>query len=214
MYKKLTITTIILILMCITVSFAWMMDVVGPSGNAVVFDYENALYVSSNNLEINISVEQNEQYIPLYRYIEGEKNLNTLAVFDNKAPGDTIKFSINIKNTSDLEVTVSVLFSEILASHQDFLEFMEVGVISFSGMRKYKDSPIVEEFAIKDRITDYENFVFDPEKSISINFLNNLKIPVGEEGVNIKFYIRLSTKAENTLQNQTFKIGKINFISA
>ena len=58
-----------------------------------------------------------------------------------------------------------------------------------------------------------DGYEFDSEKEVSIDFLNNISIPAGEDGVNIKFYIRLSVNASNELQGQTFKIGKINFIS-
>ena len=53
MYKKLTITTIILLMLSITVSFAWMMDVMGPSGEIITVNFDNSIYVSPNNLKIH-----------------------------------------------------------------------------------------------------------------------------------------------------------------
>ena len=111
MYKKITITTIILLLLCITVSFAWMLDVIGPSGDAIVFNYDNSIYVSPNELKIDISVEENGEYVPIYTT---ENSENVLATFDNKAPGDVIKFSIKIYNLTDLTLSTSVLFSDIV----------------------------------------------------------------------------------------------------
>ncbi len=216
MYKKMSITSIIILLLCISVSFAWMMDVIGPSGNSIVFNLDDKVYISADELNIDISIEKNNEYVPLYSYISGEENNNEIIKFDNTIPGDTYKFSVDIKNTSDFAVSISVLFSEILASHQAFYEFINIGLISVDGFTNSKETPKIEEFVFKDKIENYgkQDYVFDPKKEVSIDFLNNISIPAGEDGVNIKFYIRLNVDASNELQGQTFKIGKINFISA
>lgn len=215
MYKKMSITSIILLLLCISVSFAWMMDVIGPSGNSIVFNLNDQLYIASDELNIDISIEKENEFVPLYSYVSGEESNNELIVFDNTIPGDTFKFSVDIKNKSDMPVSISVLFSDIISSHKDFLEYINIGLISVNGFANSKDAPKIEEFVFKEKIDGYESdeYIFDPEELMSIDFLNNITIPSGEAGVNIKFYIKLSVNASNSLQNQTFKIGKINFIS-
>lgn len=214
MCKKMTITSIILLLMCITVSFAWMLDVVGPVASDVFFRFEDSLYVAPNELEIDIQIEENNEFVPLYAYANGVENENVLAKFDNQKPGDLLKFSMTIKNTSDLELNVSILFSEIVASHQDFYNYIDFGIISSKGFDNYLDAPTISDFILRDRIEGYneETYDFSPDKAISISFLKNLKVPANDEGINIKFYIRLNINAGNSLQNQTFTIGKINFL--
>lgn len=216
MYKKMSITSIILLLLCISVSFAWMMDVIGPSGNSLVFNLDDKVYVATDELNIDIAIEKENEFVPLYKYITGEENTNEIVKFDNTIPGDTYKFSVDIKNTSDFDVSISVLFSEIISSHQDFYEYISIGLISIDGFTNSRETPKIEEFVFKDKIENYgkDDYEFDSEKEVSIDFLNNISIPAGEDGVNIKFYIRLSVNASNELQGQTFKIGKINFISA
>ena len=108
MYKKLTITTIILLMLSITVSFAWMMDVMGPSGEIITVNFDNSIYVSPNNLKIDIAIENNGDYIPSY---STENVENVLACFDNQAPGDVIKFSVKINNMTNTPISASIKIS-------------------------------------------------------------------------------------------------------
>ena len=212
MCKKLTITTILLILMCITVSFSWMMDVIGPAGNFVKIHYDNNLYVSSNELEITMNIEENGEYIPLYHYAKNSQNSNERITFTNKGPGDTFKFELNIKNTSDLDIYTSIVFADIVADHYNFLYYTEVGLIYVKGYEKASENPAITSFMMAEKMKLKEKD-FDSTKTYSVSFLENLRIPVSEEGITIKFYLRLSTEASNELQEKNFTIGSINFIS-
>ncbi len=215
MYKKLSIATILLIMMTLTVSFAWMMDVIGPSGDALVFlfDKENntSIYVSPNNLEINISYEKNGEYVDAYSSTKTDSE-NVLVSFNNKAPGDVIKFRVKIKNLTDLDITTSVLFSDINTNAPEFFDYIRIGIISYHGFTAISKLPPVEEFCLFDRLP--EDYVYDYEnpKSTSVSFLKNLVIPPNQQEVEINFYIKIDHLADNSLQNKTFTIGKINFM--
>ena len=46
MYKKLSILTLLILILTITVSFAWMMELGGQRGHYVEFDYDKSIYIS------------------------------------------------------------------------------------------------------------------------------------------------------------------------
>lgn len=215
MYKKLTITTIISLLLCISVSFAWMLDIVGPTGKNIIFDLTDSLYVASEELNINISYEEDGVYKEVFKYENNVRNSENPLKFENQEPGSTQKFSIDIKNLSNVAVNISIVFSNIFADHEAFYDYIDIGLISINGYDSYLDVPKIEELTLRDRLLNYDakTFVFSSTKPVSASLLNDVLIPANSEGINIKFYIRFNFNAINELQKLNFSIGKINFIS-
>ena len=211
MYKKLTITTIILLMLSITVSFAWMMDVMGPSGEIITVNFDNSIYVSPNNLKIDIAIENNGDYIPSYSTENAE---NVLASFANQAPGDVIKFSVKINNMTNTPISASILFSDIVSSNDDFYNYISAGVFSTNGFDNKFKAPTFDEFIFSDRMNKDENGKLIINDLNSITFIQELLIPPMGQEIEFKFYIRFkhSKENQNHLQNQTFTIGKINFM--
>lgn len=211
MYKKLTITTIILLLFTITVSFAWMMDIMGPSAEEVLINFDNSVYLSPNNLKIDISIEENGEYIPTY---SSENVENVLACFDNQAPGDVLKFSVKINNLTNTPISTAISFSEMVASNDDFYNHIAVGLFYTNGFdNKYK-APEFNEFKLSERMNkDAEgNLIINDINSV--NFIKELVIPPSGQEIEFRFYIKFdhTRESQNHLQNQTFTIGKINFM--
>ena len=214
MYKKLTVLTIIFILLTITVSFAWMMEINGPSGDLVSFDYNESIFIDSNDLEISISVEENGVYVPLY---DSTNDSNVLTTFENSAPGDVYKYSLKIRNLTTNPITTSVILSDISSTIDDFYNYISIGIFSTKGFNtKYKAPALTEYFILSKFPEDSDKNVIIEEKN-SITFLEELKIPPMEDGdqpVEIKFYVRFNSirESQNQLQGHSFTIGKINFL--
>ena len=212
MYKRLTILTIIFLLLTITVSFAWMMEINGPSGDLVSFDYDNSIFIDSSELEINISVEKNGTYVPLY---SSTNENNEIAKFVNSAPGDVYKYSVKIRNLTTNPITTSVVLSDISTSHVDFFNYISVGIFSAKGFNsKYKD-PDLTEFSVFSKLPKDKEI--KTNENYAITFLDSLKIPPmdsNDDPVEIKFYVRFDNirESQNHLQKQSFVIGKINFM--
>lgn len=211
MYKKLTITTFIFLILTISVSFAWMIDMMGPSGHIVTFHYDNEIHISPNNLQIEISTFQNGVYVPLYS-TDNEKNV--LALFENSAPGDVIRFRVKIKNLTENTISTSVVFSDISSDLDDFYNYISIGIFSTNGFDAKHKAPEIGEFKITERMKkDSNKNVIINEKN-SITFIENLDVPPSGQEIEIKFYVRFDSirESQNQLQGKIFTIGKINFM--
>ena len=212
MYKKLTFLTLIFILLTITVSFAWMIEVNGPSGDLVSFDYEDAIFIDSSDLEIDIYVEKNGTYVPLY---SSTNESNVITKFENSAPGDVYKYIVKIRNLTTNPISTSVVLSDISSSHVDFFNYISVGIFSTKGFTSKYKAPDLTEFTLLSKIpSDKEIKV---EDYYAVTFLESLQVPPmdnDDDAIEIKFYVRFNSirDSQNQLQNQTFTIGKINFM--
>ena len=101
MFKRFVhITTIIILMLAISVSFAWMVDVTAPSGHFPVlrFDEEKQLYIASNDVDIDLAVEENEEYRSIQNSKFAAKDIYNS---ENLGPGSTKKFKLTIKNDQE-----------------------------------------------------------------------------------------------------------------
>ena len=172
MYKKLAITTILFLLLSITVSFAWMMDVIGPSGDVITFDFTDSVFVEPNNLVIDISVEKDGEYVSACNNTFEE---NSLVQFNNCAPGDILKFSVKLTNLTDLAISTSILFSDITSSNEDFYNYISIGVFSTNGFDNMYKAPEFSDFKIISKMKKDDNGNILPfydweESTISVSF--------------------------------------------
>ena len=211
MYKRLTIVTIVCLLLAITVSFAWMMEFAGNSGDLIEFNYEDSIYINPNDLDIDISIEINGSYVPVYS-TKNEKN--ELVTFENAQPGDIFKYCVKIKNPTSNEIKTSILFSDITATEDDFYNNISLGIFSTKGFNAKYKAPKVDEFVISSRMEKDPagNLITDGKHSVV--FVEELIIPPDGDEVEIRFFVRfVSTRQnQNHLQNKKFTIGKINFM--
>ena len=207
MFKRfIHITTIIMLMLAISVSFAWMVDVTAPNGHFPVlrFDEENQLFIASNDVDIDLSVEENDEY----HSIQNSKlQANDIYSSDNLGPGSTKKFKLTIKNNTDVDLNMSIVLSDILVSNDYFYETIYVGLFSTKGFYSPFEPPEINEYALGDT-----NKLVVKDGEVSYNLINYFKIPGNYSEVEIRFYVRIDVKADNRLVNQNFKIGTINGI--
>lgn len=196
------VINVIGLLLCITLSFAWMMEIDTPTGRYVDFNFNNNVYIAPNDLDVKLFCVENgvEQDITKVYQANGESAFFTA---QNFAPGDYKMFIIRLKNKTDLDMSMAINFSNISASSSDFYEYMNIGIASTKGFVSPYLPPTIEDFYVADRLSGN-----------AISFINKLTIPPNSTEVEIKFYVMLSRKATNTVQGKEFKIGTLNFITA
>ena len=225
MFKRfLHLTTIVILMLAISVSFAWMMDVTAPSGHYPVirFDEDNKLYIASNDVDIDLLVEENDEYQPLFNS-KTKYEADDLYSVSNSGPGSSKKFKLVIKNNTDAELNMSVILSEFEMNCDLFLPHVYLGVFYTKGFYDKYVPPKTQEFALNDEnkatfkttIIDEENNVVEKE-IVSYQLFDSFKIPGNYSTVEIGFYIRIGINIDsnvvNDLQNKYLYIKKMSFI--
>lgn len=211
MFKKLSITTLILLLLSITVSFAWMMDIAGVGGEVIQFKFDDSIYLSPTNLQVEIFYEKNGAYEKIN---SSDQSIDSLLILENCAPGDVFKFSIKLNNLTDFEINTAVSFTDIESTNDDLYNHISIGVFSTNGFDSKYKAPEFSDFTLASNMLKDEdgNLILNEKNSVS--FINSLKIPPMGNEVEFKFFVRFdhSKTDQNHLQNQTLTIGKINFV--
>ena len=196
MKKTMYITSIITLILLISISFAWMTDVVAPSGHFPIFRFDKTLYVASSDLDVDLSTEIDDEYVSI-------DNLRSNGLFQNEnlGPGSIQKYKLTITNNSSVTMNLSLVLSDISTSYKDFYKNIYIGIFSVSGFEGYYDAPKVNEFNLNDKIKDG-----------SCNLVENCTLPNDKATVEIRFYIRIDYNATNDIQDQWFQVRKLNIV--
>lgn len=216
MHKKLRhITTIIGLLLCITLSVAWMTELDSQEGRFLYLRYDNKLYSAANELDaqlllVETKVENGatqEVLTDITNRYDDDPTAPLLST-ENFAPGDYKAFALRLQNKTNASMSVAINLAKIEGDAL-FYDYMNVGISNATGFTEDCPAPMIEEFAVADRIN-----------SGAVILDNMLLLPPTEDPelkdnvVEIRFYVRFSHEATNELQNKTFKIGVINVIAA
>lgn len=213
MFKRfIHLTTIIILMLAISVSFAWMMDVTSPTGYYPVLRFEDPtddnpnndrIYIASSDISVDLSVESEDGYIPI---ISSNNVKNDMYTSSNLGPGSVTKYQLKIKNNTNAEMNLSVIFTDILASVTEFYDSILIGTFYTEGFYGQYETPWVNECKLS------ENMHENGEGTYTRNFIEYFKIPGNYSEVEIRFYVKIDHNGGNKLQDQNFKIGKINFV--
>lgn len=199
MNKKLIhISAIIMCVLCIAVSFAWMIDVTSPTGHFPTLRFDNTIYIASNNVEVKLEIENKDGVYENIKTNNGE-----LYSVNNVGPGHYTKYRMTLTNKTDIEVNLSVILSDFSTSTEEFYKNAYVGVFSSSGFYYPYNAPENKELNI-----------YDSLQNNTVTFIDYFSIPnIKDEPVVVRFYVRIDHEAGNELMNQSLKIGKINFLT-
>lgn len=197
------IVNILGLLLCITISFAWMLEIEVPHGRHIDFDFRDKLFVAPDELEVTLYYEDEDGLRTDITDVYDPEGENSLLSFENFAPGDAKLFVVKLKNKSDLDMNLAISFSDVFSEHDDFNKYINIGLISSKGFTYPYIAPTIEDFFVVDRL-----------KGTSMTLIDGVILPPNEHEVEIRFYVKLSEKATNASQNKKFKIGLINFITA
>ncbi len=203
---------IIGLLLCITVSFAWMNE---NNENIPVARYPAFDFYSAGK---NLSVAGNDIVASVY-YMDGDEKVlmsssddlteePVFEVTDDFAPGDREIFVMEITNNAPQSAVVSMSFSEIeeqlkQSTDPSIVDQLYIGIVSTDGFDLQNKAPVLEDTCFGDLYTRGVIPVF-----------SNISVPGNSKTVSIRFYIRFSSQAGNEFMDRDFQIGKIDIIAA
>lgn len=216
MLKKVRHIAIVFgLLLCITLSFAWMTELDNKNqGRFLYLQYDKSLYSAANEMDAWLyhlvepdGLDGEMSYADITkRHEDAPENFFTT---ENFAPGDYRLFSIKLQNKTTSPMSVSVNLAKIEGDPL-FWKHVNVGISGSYGFSKEYPAPMIEEFSMEDRSNDNGD----------VSLAKLLELPPMTEGdsdsniVEIMFYIRFSHTAVNELQNKVLTIGVVNVLAA
>lgn len=214
MLKKARHIAIVLgLLLCITLSFAWITELDAREGRYLHIQYDKSLYSAAAEMDARLYhlVEPSQPdgevtYEDITQRYEDAPD--ALFSTENFAPGEYRLFALRLQNKTNTPMSISINLAK-LEGDPLFLDHMNIGVSGSAGFSDDYPAPVIEEFAMADRasengdVTFVEYLMLPPTEDPSLN--DNI--------VEIKFYIRFSHTAVNELQDKIFKIGVINVLA-
>jgi hypothetical protein len=129
----------------------------------------------------------------------------TLENFQNFAPGSRQKFRVDITNLSNSPLTLRLILSDIICEDQELRENIIIGTNGFAGFDADYPAPAVQNKVLADGMDEASNFIL----------IENVEIPPNNahEPISIYFYVMFSAAGTENLENKSFSIGMINFLS-
>lgn len=197
MKKTIYLASIISLILLISISFAWMMDLVAPSGHFPVLKFDKTLTVATNDVDVELSTEIDGEYV----LIDDVKSSKGLFETSNLGPGSIQKYKVNITNKTNTEMNMSLVFSDIKASDKVFYDSIYIGIFSTKGFEQQLNAPSICEFRLSDNLS-----------SGSCPLTENFTLPRNYASVELRFYIRIDHNAGNEIQKQWLSFSKFNVV--
>lgn len=170
MKKKITINTILNIILAIVLlgyAYSWMVTV--PSYGEIV-DYKRDLVVSSSGIDVEVYIYKGNDYV-LYE----EENI----IVDNMAPNDSIRFKFVMTNTKQNPTLTNIIFANISGDLEELKDYISVTSASPQNFTKpLKDNLLTtstyDGLTITNYMKFYENFKVNANSSETIYWTINL----------------------------------------
>lgn len=201
--KKLIISILSLIL-CVLVTFAWINEMQNPEGRVLALRFNDAS-VASSELIVKLSANVNESVYDDITKLCDDVPDKTLESFQNFAPGSRQKFRVDLTNLSDTAMSVRIILSDIICEDEELQETIIIGTNGFHGFGADYPAPMVQNKVLADGMDATGSFVL----------LEHVEIPPNnvDEPVSIYFYVMFSAAGSENLENKSFSIGTINFLT-
>lgn len=197
MKKFIYLSSIISMILLISISFAWMVNVIAPSGLNPMFKFDKTLSVASTDISVDLYAEIDNDYVS-FDDIELD---NGLFATKNLGPGSIQKYKVNITNNTDVEMNMSLILSEISYSDIVLCESIYVGIFSTSGFEGYLNAPQVCEFNLSEKM-----------ENSSCILASHFTLPANYASVELRFYIRIDHNAGNEIQKQWLNVNKFSIV--
>lgn len=193
MKKKITISTIlniILVIVLLSYTYSWM--VTEPSYGEVV-DYNRQLIVASSGVDVEVYIYEENDYV-LYE--------NENIVVTNMAPNDTIRFKFVMRNTKSMATLTDIVFANIYGDIEELAPYISFECSS--------PKSFVKDFA-NDLLTTstYEGL----EITNYMKFYEDFKVESNSENT-IYWTIKLDKTADNSIVDKQIVIENIIFLNA
>ncbi len=212
MAKKVRIIitlTLAIILLAVTLTSGWMLQLLGGEFNFLNFDYgansNNSLVISPREYEISILTEGSDGEL-----MEENGNLS----IDNLVPASVKTFRIRIKNhsgtTGQLKITMANVSAELVTekTEEKTGTLLDVIFISVRGGTGYIGNNTVTTPTLYMSLN--QNYVYSEiTETYNIELFSNLQVPSteGEGYVELNCYFYLEPEVGLEYQNKQFTIG-------
>jgi len=202
--KKHIIISVFSLILCVLVSFAWINELQNPHGRVMALRFNEAS-VATSELEVKLSVnveDDNFEDITKLRDNESDSELESYGDF---APGSRKKFKVDITNLSASSVHLRVILSDIICENEELKDSIIIGTNGFDGFDSNYPAPAVQTKMLSDGINESGGFVL----------VDSVEIPPHnvDKPVSIYFYVIFSASGSENLENMSFSIGTINFLT-
>ncbi len=201
---KHIIISIFSLALCVLVTFAWINELQNPEGRVLALRFNQAS-VANSELEVKLSVNVEDDIFEDITKFRDEVPKQELESYDNFAPGGRKKFKVDITNLSESPVTLRVMLSDIVCESEELKNNIIIGTNGFDGFDSNYPAPAVKNNKLADGLDDSGGFVL-------VDFVeippNNVDKPVS-----VYFYVLFSASGSANLENMSFSIGTINFLT-
>lgn len=200
---KKIIVPVVMLLLCLTVTFAWINELQNPTGRYLDFTFKDGkAVVTDTDIEVK-----------LYRDVTGaddfeditepfaNDSLENLVAIENFAPGARQKYKVELTNTGDIPLSLQMVLSNITCEDEILQEYLVVGTGGFEGFTAEHPAPELRQDTMRDSL--------DGE---SIVLVDGAVVPANAT-VTIYFYVMFSRAATEAVANCSFVIGSVNFIA-
>ena len=201
--KKLIISILSLVL-CILVTFAWINELQNPEGRVMALRFNDAS-IATSDLIVKLSVNVTEdEFVDITKLCEDVPE-ETLEPYDDFAPGSRKKFKVDITNISASPITLRIILSDIICEEEELRDCIIIGTNGFAGFTTDYPPPTVQNKMLSDGMDDTDSFVL----------IENVEIPPNnvDAPVTIYFYFMFAASGTENLEDKSFSVGTINFLT-
>lgn len=205
--RKKIIISIFSLALCVVVSFAWINELQNPGGRVFTIDLSESR-VADSGFVVRLSVlnDDDETFDEITMVDDGENKPENLPTYEDFAPGARKKFRVDISNTGATPVRLRMILTDILCDNEELQNSIIIGTNGFNGFSSSYPAPTVQNKMLSDGMNDDGGFVL----------IDSVEIPPHnseDEFVSIYFYVMFSADGSENLENMSFSIGKINFLT-
>ena len=202
--KKKIIISAFSLMLCVLVTFAWINELQNPEGRVLALRFNDAAAANSE-LEVKLSVNIEEDNFDDITKLYDDKSELQLESYNDFAPGSRKKFKVDITNLGQSPITLRLILADIVCENEELRDCIIIGTNGFEGFTSDYPAPTVQNKMLSDGITSSGNFILVDSVDIPPN---NVNAPV-----TIYFYVLFSASGSENLEDMTFSIGTINFLT-
>jgi hypothetical protein len=202
--KKSIIISVFSLAFCVLVTFAWINELQNPEGRVLALRFNEAS-VANSELEVKLSVNVEDEVCDDITRPCDDDDTQELETYDEFAPGSRKKFKVDITNLSTSSVTLRVILSDIICENEELRDSIVIGTNGFAGFDSNYPAPAVQNKRLSDGIDAAGGF----------SLVDSVEIPPHnvDKPVSIYFYVLFSAAGSENLENMSFSIGTINFLT-
>ena len=202
--RKKLIISIFSLALCVLVTFAWINELQNPEGRVMALRLNDAA-IATSELEVKLSANvQYETFEDITKLCD-EVPDKDLEAYDDFAPGSRKKFKVDITNLSSSPVTLRLILSDIICDYEELRENIIIGTNGFEGFTVDYPAPQVQNRTLAEGLTDAGSFTM----------VDHVEIPPSNKDnpVSIYFYVMFSAGGTELLEDTSFSIGTLNFLT-